>query len=110
VLLEAVVALTILAVAGVAAVAMASESARTIAHIRETEAELRAASALMEAASLWTREDLDRRLGDRAQGPWRLRIDRPVPTLYTLTLTDSLGRAELLRTAIFRPEAAHGEP
>lgn len=103
-------ALTVLAIAGVTAVVMAAESAHVLAHLRDSEAELRAASAFMEAASLWPREDLDRRLGEREQGSWRLRIDRPVPTLYTLTLTDSLGNAELIRTAIFRPEAAHAEP
>lgn len=110
VLLEAIVALTILMIAGVTAVIMATESAHSVALIRESEAELRSASAFLEAAALWTREDLDRRLGEREQGRWRLRIDRPAPTLYTLTLTDSLGRAELLRTTVFRPEVAHAEP
>jgi hypothetical protein len=38
--------------------------------------------------------------------PWRLRIDRPTPTLYLVVLRDSVGR-ELLRTSLFRPQQ-HG--
>ena len=73
------------------------------------ETEIRRASAFMDAIALWPRADLDRHLGDRAEGPWRLIIDRPVPTLYLVVLTDSLSRRELLRTALYRPEP-HGAP
>lgn len=104
-LLETIVALTILTVAGAAAVVMASESARAIQHAREADAEMRAASAFFDAVALWTREDLDRRLGERPQGPWRLRIDRPIPTLYVVVLRDTIGGAEVLRTSLYRPEA-----
>ena len=58
--------------------------------------------------SLWPREDLDRRLGERAQGPWRLTITRPAPTLYVVSLADSASGgaagAELLTTTLYRPE------
>ena len=105
VLLEVIVALTILAVAGVAAVAATGESVRAAGRLRETERELREASAFLEAVALWPREDLDRRLGDRAQGRWRLRIDRPSPTVYEVRLADSTGAFVLLETALYRPEA-----
>lgn len=104
-LLEAVVALLILSTACVAATAMAATFTRTAARARELDAEVRRAGALMDAASLWTRDDLDRRLGERRQGAWRMRIDRPVPTLYTVALADSAG-VELLRTSLFRAEPA----
>jgi type II secretory pathway pseudopilin PulG len=109
-LLEAIVALTILAVAGVSAMVMASESARAVRRAREADTDVRGASAFLDAVSLWTRADLDRHLGSRVEGPWRLRIDRPTATLYTVALTDSAGGPELLRTALFRPDSAHARP
>jgi len=105
-LLEVLVALTILAVAGVAAVTLAAESAGAVRRAREADDRMRRASAFMDAVALWTRDDLDRRLGDRSQGPWRLTIDHPQPTLYVVTLADSGTGADVLHTALYRPEAA----
>jgi type II secretory pathway pseudopilin PulG len=102
-LLEVIVALTILVTAGTAALAMASQVLHAVERARLVEAEFRAANAFFEAVALWTRDDLDRRLGERRQGAWRLRIDRPTPTLYVAVLRDSLGY-ELLRTSFHRPE------
>lgn len=102
-LLEAIVALTVLVTAGTAAVSLASQSAQAVHAAHDREAEMRSASAFLEAVALWTRDDLDRRLGDRPQGSWRLRIDRPAPELYVVVLTDSTGTIEILRTALFRP-------
>ncbi len=103
-LLEVLVALTILVTAGAAAVAFASDATQRLVQAREREAVVRRVSALFNAVALWPREDLDRHLGVRPQGPWRMRIDRPAPTLYVVTLTDTLGGRELLRTALYRPE------
>lgn len=108
-LLEAVVVLLILGTACVAATAMSATFTRTVTHARELDGKVRRASAFLDAVSLWTRVDLDRRLGEREQGPWRLRIDRPTRTLYTLVLADSAG-AELLRTSLFRADSEHVAP
>ncbi len=110
VLLEALVALTILAIAGGSVMTLASESARSLRRARERDAELRAASAFFDAVSLWSRDDLDRHLGDRPEGRWRMRTGRPLPTLYTIVLSDSGQRAEVLRTSLYRPEAARVAP
>jgi type II secretory pathway pseudopilin PulG len=104
VLLEAIVALTILTIAALASVAMVRQGIETVRRAQEAEHDVRTASAFMEAVMLWPRVDLDRHLGNRAEGPWRLEVDRPVPTLYLVVLTDSLSRRELVRTAIYRPE------
>lgn len=103
VLLEAIVALTILTVAALASVAMVRQAVESARRAEVTEGEIRKASAFMDAIALWPRADLDRHLGNRAEGPWRLVIDRPVPTLYLVALTDSLSRRELVRTALYRP-------
>jgi type II secretory pathway pseudopilin PulG len=104
VLLEVVVALTILVTAGATLIALASESTRAVRHAHAAAVEMREANALFEAVALWPRADLDRHLGERAQGRWRMRVDRPTPTLYVVMLTDSVSNVEVLRTALFRPE------
>ena len=70
---------------------------------------MRDASALLEAVALWPRADLDRHLGDRPQGAWRMQVDRPTPTLYVIVLADSTNRRELLRTTLYRPQPADEE-
>jgi type II secretory pathway pseudopilin PulG len=104
VLLEAIVALTILTIAALASVGMVRQGIESVRRAEEAEHDVRKASAFMEAIALWPRADLDRHLGNRAEGPWRLQIDRPAPTLYLVALTDSLSRRELVRTALYRPE------
>jgi hypothetical protein len=105
-LLEAIVALAIFATVGIAALTMAAEATRIASSAREAEIELQEASRFFEAVALWTRTDLDQRLGDRRQGPWILRIERPIPVLYVATLSDTLRQRPLLRTSLFRPEPA----
>jgi hypothetical protein len=102
VLLEAIVALTILTVAALASVAMVRQALDSVRHAQEVEEDVRKASAFMEAITLWPRADLDRHLGNRAEGPWRLSVDRPIPTLYLVAITDSFSRRELVRTALYR--------
>jgi len=106
-LLEAIVALTIVTIAALGCVAMVRQGVETARQARESETELRRANAFMEAVALWPRADLDRHLGRRLEGSWRLAIDRPIPTLYLVALTDSSSRRELLRTALFRPEPSN---
>jgi len=110
VLLEAIVALVILATAGATIVTMTAEAAHAVHQVRDAEHEMRAANAFFSAVSLWSREDLDRHLGNRVQGKWMMRVDRPVPTLYVATLSDTATRRELLRTSLYRPEEVHVAP
>ena len=105
-LLEVMVALTILATAGLAAISLTREAIKAVEHARSADRELAKASAFLEAVALWPREDLDRRLGERAQGSWWLRIDRPHPMIYELVLSDATRSREILRTALYRPEPA----
>jgi type II secretory pathway pseudopilin PulG len=107
-LLEVMVALVVLGVSGAAAAAMTSQASDAIRQAQAHEAALREASAFLDAVALWSREDLDRRLGDRAQGPWRLRIDRPAETLYVVSLHDGASGQELLRTSLFREGSSSG--
>lgn len=103
-LLEVVVALTILVVAGTASVSLVAQATRAVESARAEDRDLRAASEFLGAVSLWPKKDLDRRLGSHRQGPWSLRIHRPEPAVYAVTLSDTLTSELLLETAFFRPE------
>lgn len=109
-LLEVLVALAILGSAGLATIALATESWRAVRTARDADRSLREASAFFDAVALWPREDLDRHLGDRTQGPWRMRVDRLTPTLYVVTLADSSSGFTILETSLFRPEASRATP
>jgi type II secretory pathway pseudopilin PulG len=104
VLLETLVALAVLAIVGSAAAWTASESIRAVGRVYEAEAHVRLAVRLLTAASLWPREDLDRHLGTRAQGPLRMRVDRLQPTLYEVSVMDGATGSVLLRTSLYRLE------
>ena len=108
-LLEAMIALTVFGIAGMALAAYATEATRALAHASATERETRRASAFLDAVALWTRDDLDRHLGERSEGPWRLRIERPLPTLYVVVLQDtSAGHRTVLQTELFRESRGAG--
>jgi hypothetical protein len=96
----------IVGTACLAATAMAATFTRTATRARGLDRAVRLGSAFLDAVSLWTRADLERHLGDRAEGPWRLRIDRPGHTLFTIVLRDSSG-AELLSTSLFRADTSN---
>jgi type II secretory pathway pseudopilin PulG len=110
-LLEVMVALTILAVAGMWAVALVNQSVEAIHQVREADIAIRRANGFMEAVALWPRQDLDRHLGRHREGEWVLTVQRPAMSLYTIVLSAvpdtldgrPLGR-DLLSTAVFRPE------
>ena len=105
-LLEVLIALAVLATAGTAILGLAMQSWDSVQSARAAEQSTAKASAFLDAVALWPREDLDRHLGERAQTPWRMRIDRPLPTLYVVSLADSSGRSTLLVTSLYRPEPA----
>jgi type II secretory pathway pseudopilin PulG len=104
VLLETLVALAVLAIVGSAAAWTASESIRAVGRVYQAETRVRLAVRLLTAVSLWPREDLDRHLGSRAEGPLRMRVDRPQPTLYEVSVMDGATGSLLLRTSLYRQE------
>ena len=105
VLLEAIVALTVLATVGSAAAWLATDSMRSVTRTHEREHEVRMAARFLSAVSLWPREDFDRHLGRRRQGAWIMEVDRTDPIVYVVTLTDTVSDAVLLRTAFLRPDS-----
>jgi len=110
VLLEVIVALSILSVAGVSVVSLAASALSTMARANQADVASQHGNHFFDAVSLWPRADLDRHLGDRLEGPWRLRVERPIPTLYVVSLRDSTTDRILFATSLYRPEPLHAMP
>lgn len=109
-LLEAIVALTVLAVAGITLLGVASDAYRAIELSAESERRLRDANRLLDAASLWPRGELDQRLGERPQGVLRMRIARTSAELYRVELFASDGEELLLATTLYRERGSDATP
>lgn len=102
VLLEAVIALTILLAAGVSLVSLLGASLASEAALARREAEMRDLDRLLAAMSLLTRTDLDRRLGRHPVGPLVAEVQRPQPALYRLAVSRT--GIEALVTVVYRPD------
>ena len=108
-LLEVIVAVTLVAMIGLTSVALVRSLMRLAGEAANAEREMTRGSDFLAAVSLWSRAELDQRLGQREQGHWVLEIDRPVPELYVVALLDSTRTSVLLRTALFRAEPSSAE-
>lgn len=104
VLLETLVALTILGAAGAALAAIAIGATDAVRRAERLDDDVRRASAFLDVVALWPREDLDRHLGAHPQGEWLLEVQRVAPALYTVAIADSGDARPLLRTALYRAE------
>jgi hypothetical protein len=102
ILLEVLAALAIFTIAAGAVIACVHDSFHVVQGVRNAESEVRKASDLFDATTLWTRTELDQRLGERRQGQWWLRINKETPELYVLTLTDSTRQHTILHTSLYR--------
>jgi type II secretory pathway component PulJ len=107
-LLEVLVALVILATAAIALVELVDAGTRAVAEARVRERELADEDRLLSAYTLLARSDLDRRLGTRDVGPYRVNVQRPEPSLYRVALSREVAPdVEDLVTVVFRQEPAH---
>ena len=105
VLLEAMVAIAILASAGASLVAAIDAGIQSEHQARLRETSLLAAERVLTATALLGRGDLDRRLGRHPIGEFVVEVQRPDPTLYRIAIAE--GRApevETLVTVVYRPE------
>jgi len=103
-LIETLIALAVVALAGVVVLRLQRETSQSLLRSMADDAEMRRASALLDAVTLWSPEDLDRHLGTREQGPWRMHVDRDDRFLYHISLRDSTDRHVLLQTTLYRRE------
>jgi len=105
VLLEVLIALTILALASYSALTTIADVMIGDRNWRKRERQIMEADKLLTAAVLMSAKDLDIRLGDRDRGPYVMNIQRPEPGLYRVVVRDSSApQTDLLVTVVYRPE------
>lgn len=102
-LLEVLVALAILATAGIGLVGTVATALSTAEAAQRREARFDAATATLTRLTFRDRADLDIRLGQRVEGSVVTRVDRPRPGLYRLAVSDTAAPAEVLAvTVVYR--------
>ena len=105
-LLEVLVALVILATAGTAMVELVGAGLRSERDARERERTLAAEQRVLAATTLLTREDFDRRLGQRRVGEFFVDVERPERALYRIAIAEARApQVEDLVTVVYRREA-----
>ena len=105
VLLEVLVALVILATAGVALLGLVGAGMRGEQDARERERTLAAEERLLAASTLLKRGELDQRIGRHPVGEFLVDVERPERTLYRIAVLQARSpQAEDLVTVVYRPE------
>jgi len=103
VLLEALVALTVLGLVGSSVVSLLAASIRAEERAAGRERLLESADRVLIAMSLLDRRELDRRLGASELGEFLVVVTRPEATLYRLSIADRAAPdVELLVTVVHR--------
>ena len=107
VLLEVMVALVILATAGIALVETVGAGLRAERDARECENTLAAEERLLAALTLLNRREFDQRIGRREIGEFVVDIQRPEGTLYRIALLQKQSlQVEDLVTVVYRRDEA----
>ena len=107
-LLEVLVAIMILGVAGVELVGLITAGTGAVGTARVRERVLADEERLVTAYTLLGRSDLDRRMGRREVGPYVVKIQCPERTLYRIALARTeTPDVEDLVTVVFRAEPAN---
>lgn len=98
------IALTLLAGAGVTLVSLLAGSLRSEAVMRSREATYAELDLSLTTMSLLSRADLDRRLGRHSIGHFVSDVQRPEPALYRIAVSvDGTIGNESLVTVVYRP-------
>jgi type II secretory pathway component PulJ len=105
-LLEVLVALVILATAGIALIELVGAGMRAERDARAREATIATEERLLAALTLLRRHELDQRIGRRVVGEFVVDVQRPEPALYRIALRQHQSPdVEDLVTVVYRAEA-----
>ena len=105
VLLEVLVAVVVLATAGIGLVELIGSGLRAEREARLREGTLATEERLLSAVTLLNRKELDQRIGRRRIGEFIVDVQRPERTLYRIALLqESSAQVEDLVTIVYRAE------
>jgi Tfp pilus assembly protein PilV len=103
-LIEVLIALVLLAMAGTGLVIFLGQTAHTLRHVRDEERLIRLASAELDRMTLWDRPTFIARTGRSRVASWTVHV-RPLTTeLFDISIAASDTGAVLLRTIAYRPD------
>jgi len=103
VLLEVLVAVVVLATAGVGLIELVGSGLRAERDARLRESTLATEERLLAALTLLNRNELDQRIGRRQIGEFIVDVQRPEPTLYRIALLQQQSaQVEDLVTVVYR--------
>jgi Tfp pilus assembly protein PilV len=105
-LLEVLLGFALLAIAGMAWLTLAGQTARSLRDVRATERTTLAAESTMEWVAIRTAPELDGMIGERQDGDFNVTVVRLVPALYDVTISDTLTDAPILQSSVYAPYAA----
>lgn len=103
VMLEVMLGVAILGMAGVALVTLLTQTVHTVRRGRSVERQTASAARLLDRATLWSDTELASSLGRQRIGDLNLEVGTIQSHLYTLIVLDTLTDAPVLHTAVYRP-------
>ena len=103
-LLETLIALAIISIAGLAFVELAAQSLRSIGHARDVEERIADQDRLLAAYTLLDRRDLGRRVGGHRVGEYTVSVQRLDLNLFRIGIGAPGAQADL-STVVYRPGA-----
>jgi len=104
--IEVVLALVLMAIAGVALITLMGQTAQSIESLRATERQTRAASVELSALSVLGTTELSERVGRMHVRGWSMSIERTSTNLFDVAIAASDTGMVLLRTTLYRPDTA----
>lgn len=105
-LIETLIALVVLAFAGAGMISLLAQTLARVHDLHARERDTAAAARALEATASLSRAELRARTGVTREPAIWLEIEQTTPSLFDVVARDTLGRAELLHTTIFRPDTA----
>jgi hypothetical protein len=109
-LIDALVAVVVLATAGVGLVTLLAQTASTVRGVRERERLIYRASSELASVSVLSGGELSGRVGETAQGAFVLRVVKPSEGVFDVSIIEPRSDHVLLRTTFYRPDSAHVAP
>lgn len=104
-IIEVLVALVVLAVAGTGLVAMLGQTQASVNLTHRREHELAPAAELLDEALTLSHGELEARVGSTRRRGLVFTIVVAAPSLYGLEVADTASTVALLRTALYRPDS-----
>jgi Tfp pilus assembly protein PilV len=109
-LIEAVVAMVMLAVAGTGLITLLGQTRHAMRTLRESEMVEQSAAAQLDRLVLLDRPSLAALEGRTMANGWSLRVETVFPGVFDVSVARTDTSAPLLATTLYRPDSAHATP